>query len=337
MSRKITVAVVGATNLVGQAVLDLLAERQFPASRVFAVDAGDHEGETASFGNLALELHGLDDFAFDQVDLAIFVAGSDVSRNHVAEAGKAGASVIDFSGVFRLDEEVPLIVPEVNGSTLADWESLSLVSLPNCTVTPLARALKALDSHGIERVSVSTYQSVSGSGQLAMEELANQTTALFNQRESEIEVYPKRIAFNLLPVIGAIDAEGVTEEERSVMLELPRLLGKPELSVDVTCVRVPVFFGHAWSVQVDTATPLDADRARKLLAAAGLHIVDDASRPDGFATPMEVAGNEQLWVSRVRSTRHGLAFWLVADNVRAGAALNAVRVAEHLLQEGRLG
>ncbi|GGY06804.1 aspartate-semialdehyde dehydrogenase [Paludibacterium paludis] len=336
MSRMIPVAVVGATGLVGQAVLDLLAERQFPASRVFAVDAGEQDGQTVSFGNIELDVHDVEDFAFDQVRLAIFVAGADVSRRFVPEAGKAGVAVIDFSGAYRLDGDIPLIVPEVNGDTLADWESLSLVSLPNCTVAPLARALKALEAHGLSRITVSTYQSVSGSGQAAMEELANQTTALFNQRESDVAVYPKRIAFNLLPAIGAIGEDGVSDEERSLMLELPRLLGRTDLIIEAMCVRVPVFFGHAWSVHVETATPPDADRARKLFAAVGLHVVDEPSREDGFATPMEVAGSEDVWVSRVRATPRGLAFWVVADNVRAGAARNAVRVAERLLADGRL-
>lgn len=336
MSQTLQVAVVGATGLIGQAVLDLLAERQFPAQRVFAVDAEEHEGATVSYGHLELDLQTYDSFTFDNVSLAIFVAGTEVSRRLVPEARAAGAVVLDFSAAFRADDSVPFIVPRINGNTLAGLEDVSLVSMPNCTVTPLAVALNALVAHGIERVTVSTYQSVSGSGHQALEALANQTTALFAQREVEESVYPKRIAFNLLPRIGSILEDGGTEEEHSVVQELRRLLGLPQLAIEATCVRVPVFFGHAWSVSVALADKQTADRARKLFAASGLHVVDDPQRADGYATPMEVAGTDRIWISRVRVTEAGLSFWLTADNVRVGAALNCVEVAEGLLKAGRL-
>jgi aspartate-semialdehyde dehydrogenase len=336
MSESLQIAVVGAAGLIGQAVLDLLAQRQFPAQRVFAVDGDEHDGATVSYGNLELELQALDSFSFENVALAIFVAGTDVSRRMVPQARADGAVVLDFSAAYRTDDTVPLIVPRINGVSLRDLDDVSLVSMPNCTVTPLAVALHALAPHGIERVTVSTYQSVSGSGQGALESLANQTTALFAQREIEEGVYAKRIAFNLLPRIGLILEDGATEEEHSVVQELRRLLELPQLPVEVTCVRVPVFFGHAWSVSVALNEAQSAERARKLFAASGLHVVDDPAREDGYATPMEVAGTDRIWISRVRETQAGISFWLTADNVRVGAALNCVEVAEGLLKAGRL-
>lgn len=336
MSQPLQLAVVGATGLIGRSLLELLAERQFPASRVFAVDVAGHEAETVSYGNLELEVQPLDTFGFDTVALAFFVAGGDVSRRFVPEARAAGVRVIDFSSAFRTDDGVPLIVPRINGDSLESLEDVSLLSMPNCTVTPLALALHALAAHGIARVTVSTYQSVSGSGQAALEALADQTTALFGQREVETAVYPKRIAFNLLARIGDLLDDGTSSEEQSVTDELRRLLGRPDLTVEAACVRVPVFFGHGWSVHVALEQAPDVDRARKLFAAGGLHVVDDREREDGYASPMEVAGSDRIWVSRVRATAAGLAFWLTADNVRAGAALNCVEVAERLLKLGRL-
>lgn len=336
MSQPLQLAVIGATGLIGQAVLDLLAARQFPAARVFAVDLGDCEAETVAYGNLELNLQSLDGFMFDSVALAIFVAGSEVSRKFAPEARAAGCTVIDFSAAFRKDELVPFIVPRINGAALVAQEDVSLVSVPNCTVSPLAIALNALAPHGLERVTVSTYQSVSGSGHEALELLANQTTSLFAQREVEEGIYPKRIAFNLLPRIGAILEDGGSEEEHSVINELHRLLDLPQLPIEATCVRVPVFFGHAWSVSVALRDRVEIARARNLFAASGLHVVDDPARDDGYATPMEVAGTDSIWVSRVRVTDSGLSFWLTADNVRVGAALVCVEVAELLLKAGRL-
>jgi aspartate-semialdehyde dehydrogenase len=326
MSQALQVAVIGATGLIGQAILDLLDARQFPAARVQAVDTVEHEGETVSFGNLELDVQSLDDFLFDELDLVFFAAGGDISRQLAPEARAAGALVVDFSSAFRADADVPLVVPRINGAALP--AGAALLSVPNCTVTPLARGLFALAPHGLARVTVSTYQSVSGSGQAALEALADQTTALFSQRDVELAVYPKRIAFNLLPRIGAIGADGASEEEQSVIDEVRRLLAAPTLPVEVTCVRVPVFFGHAWAVHVALERPLDADRARKLFAAQGLHVVDEPALEEGYATPMEVAGTDRIWVSRVRVTGAGLAFWLTADNVRVGAALNCVETAE---------
>lgn len=334
MSQALQVAVIGATGLIGQAILDLLDARGFPAARVLAIDTAEHEGETVSFGNLELDVRGLDDFTFDAIDLAFFVAGAEVSHRLAPEARAAGATVVDFSSAFRAEPSVPFVVPRINGAALSG--DAPLVSVPNCTVTPLAVALHALTPNGLSRVTVSTYQSVSGSGQAALEALADQTTALFGQREVELAVYPKRIAFNLLPRIGAIGEDGASEEEQSVIDEVRRLLAAPALPIETTCVRVPVFFGHAWAVHVALDTPLEADRARKLFAAQGIHVVDEPALDEGYATPMEVAGSDRIWVSRVRATEAGLAFWLTADNVRVGAALNCVEVAELLVKMGKV-
>ena len=335
MSNSIQLAVVGATGLVGQAVLELLAQRQLPVGRVFAVDAADKEGETAAYGNLELDVHPIDGFAFENVVLAIFAAGSELAREYAPQARAAGAAVVDFSSAFRDDDSVPLVIPAINGALLADAGEAALAAVPNCTVTPLALALAALRPLGLQRVSVATYQSVSGSGQAAMEELADQTTALFSQRETESRVYDKRIAFNVLPQIGALDADGASEEERSVERELTRLLDLPQLQVEATCVRVPVFFGHAWAVNVAFEHEFDMEQARKRLLAAGLQVVA-ADKLGGYVTPMEATGNEAVWVSRLRGKGRTLSFWLAADNVKAGAALNCVNIAEALLKQNGL-
>lgn len=328
----IQVTVVGATGLIGQAVLDLLAERQFPAARVYAVDLEDKAGETVSFGNLELDVHTIDDFAFENVGLAIFAAGSVVSKEYIPGLRSAGCTVIDFSPAYRLEQDVPLVVPAVNAELLKDSHVGDLITAPNCTVTPLAIALQPLRKLGIARLTVSTYQSVSGSGQAAMEELANQTTSLFAQKETEVSVYSKRIAFNVLPQIGELDDEGIAEEERSIMQELAKLFGEEVLNVEATCVRVPVFFGHSWSVTVEFQNETSKEELSTLLVAAGLQVVKNHEL--GYVTPMEATGNDGIWISRLRKTGSSWSFWVAADNVRVGAALNCVKIAEALQKQG---
>ncbi|WP_287876912.1 aspartate-semialdehyde dehydrogenase [Aquitalea sp.] len=326
-------AVVGAAGLVGQSVLELLAERQFPAERVFAVDGPEHEASTVAYGNLELDIRQLDEFGFENVALAIFVAGSDVAREYVPQARAAGVTVIDFSDAYRLDAEVPLVVPSVNGAQLEGLEAGALVSAPNCTVTPLAMALHPLLPLQPRRLTVATYQSVSGAGQKALEELAEQTTALFSQRESENTVFAKRIAFNVLPQIGDVDADGTSAEELSLVNELRRLLQQPALQVEASCVRVPVFFGHSWAVSLEVDGDIDLLQVRNRLLAAGLQLIS-ADQHGGYITPMEATGNGGVWISRLRKTGNSLSFWLSADNVRVGAALNCVLLAESLNKAG---
>ncbi|RQW27903.1 aspartate-semialdehyde dehydrogenase [Rhodobacteraceae bacterium CH30] len=336
MQQSINVAVIGAKNLIGEAVLELLAQRRFPAQRVYAVDGEDYEGDVAAFGNRELEVHQLADFAFENVQLAIFVAGSEVARRYVPDARTAGCVVLDFSAAFRTDEGVPLVVSGINDNLLLDAGETGLVAVPNCTVTPLAQALAVFAAKGLSRVTVSTYQSVSGSGQAAMEELATQTTSLFAQRETEVNVFAKRIAFNVLPQIGDVDTAGVSEEERSVQHELRRVLALPDLEVEATCVRVPVFFGHGWSVALATEQPLNRDEVALQLEQAGLRVVTESDSFGPYLTPMEATGNDLVWVSRLRVEGARVQFWLAADNVRSGAALNIVKLAESMLAKGYL-
>ncbi|MBP4048469.1 aspartate-semialdehyde dehydrogenase [Chromobacterium violaceum] len=335
MSTSLQIAVVGATSLVGQAVLELLAERNFPAARVFAVDSAEQNGSTASLGNLELDVHPVDEFNFENVGLAIFAAGGDISREYVPQARDAGAAVVDFSSAFRNVAGVPLVAPAINAAELEELGRAPLVAVPNCTVTPLALALAPLAPLGIDRVTVATYQAVSGSGQKAMEEMADQTTALFSQRDAEASVYAKRIAFNVLPQIGDVDDNGDSEEERSVRDDTARLLKlKPE-QLEVTCARVPVFFGHSWAVQVELHKEFDLEQAQKRLKAAGLQVVG-REQHGGYVTPMEATGNEMVWVSRLRKHGKVLSLWLSADNVKAGAALHCVRIAEILAGQSAL-
>ncbi|MDC7713511.1 aspartate-semialdehyde dehydrogenase [Vogesella sp. LYT5W] len=335
MSETLRIAVVGATSLVGEAVLELLAERALPIGRVFALDVAEKDGETVSLGNLELDVASVEDFDFANASLAIFVGGSELSRRFVPEARNAGCAVIDFSAVYRLSEDVPLVVPGINDAALDDLGEGLLLAVPNCTVTPVAKALAALQACGLERVTVATYQSVSGTGRAALEELANQTTALFGARDVELEVYPKRISFNVLPQIGDVDEQGISEEEQSLVDELHKVLAEPQLRVEASCVRVPVFFGHGWAVTLQTRDPLTADKARELLAAGGLQIVDDPRGELPYVTPLEASGNEAVWVSRVRQTAGGtVSFWLAADNVRAGAAEPCVALAAALMKRG---
>ncbi|XLM19586.1 aspartate-semialdehyde dehydrogenase, partial [Chromobacterium piscinae] len=290
MSTSLQIAVVGAASLVGQAVLELLAERNFPAARVFAVDSAEQDGSTVSLGNLELDVHPVDEFNFENVGLAIFAAGGEISRQYVPQARDAGAAVVDFSSAFRHDAGVPLVAPAINAAELQDLGRAPLVAVPNCTVTPLALALAPLLPLGIARVTVSTYQAVSGSGQKAMEEMADQTTALFSQRDAEVNVYAKRIAFNVLPQIGEVDANGDSEEERSVRDETARLLNLQPQQLEVTCARVPVFFGHSWAVQVELHKEFDLEQVQNRLKAAGLQVVG-REQHGGYITPMEATGN----------------------------------------------
>ncbi|OHX11656.1 aspartate-semialdehyde dehydrogenase [Chromobacterium sphagni] len=335
MSTSLQLAVVGATSLVGQAILELLAERNFPAARVFAVDSADQDGSTASFGNLELDVHMVDEFNFENVGMAIFAAGSAIAREYAPQARDAGAAVVDFSSAFRNDAGVPLVVPAINPAALADLGHAPLVAVPNCTTTPLALALAALLPLEIKRVSVATYQAVSGSGQAAMEEMADQTTALFSHRDAEVKAYDKRIAFNVLPQIGVVDENGDSEEERSVRDETARLLQLAPESLEITCVRVPVFFGHSWAVQVELHKEFDLEQVKKRLQAAGLKVVGQ-DQHGGYVTPMEATGNEVVWVSRLRVHGKVASLWLSADNVKAGAAIHCVRIAEILAGQSAL-
>ena len=332
------VAVVGATGNVGREMLRVLAERDFPAGEVAALASERSVGEEVEFGSRALEAQLLDEFDFSAVDIALFAAGSAVSLEWAEKVGAAGAVVIDNASCFRMESDVPLIVPEVNAAAIAGYRERNLIANPNCSTAQLVLALKPLhDAARIRRVCVATYQSVSGAGKRAMDELFEQTRAVFNSTSRESEAFPKRIAFNVLPQCGALKEDGSTEEEWKLSAETSKIMGE-DIPLTATCVRVPVFIGHSEAVTIEFERPLDADEAREILRAApGCRVVDIGDDGD-FITPMECVGESDTYISRIRrdpTVPHGLHLWVVSDNLRKGAALNAVQIAE-LLRETQM-
>ncbi|MEB3701463.1 Aspartate-semialdehyde dehydrogenase [Candidatus Bealeia paramacronuclearis] len=326
------IAVIGATGNVGREVLSTLAELEFPVEKLHAVASSRSLGSQVSFGeDDVLTVESIESFSFKGIDLAFFCTDSKVSETYIPKALEKGCKVIDKSTAFRMKSDVPLVVPEVNGDILnAD---IQLVANPNCVVIPVVMALKAFEEPGLKRVVLSTYQSVSGAGREAMDELFNQTRAVYVNDVSKPEHFPKPIAFNVIPQIGNINTHGHTSEEVKIREETQKILST-ELPMAVTCVRVPVFIGHSISVAVEFESPLALGEALSLFREMpGLSIVDH--RVDGgYVTPTECVGEDNVFISRVRqdkSVENGLLFWLVADNLRKGAALNAVQIAEKWL------
>ena len=337
MSKAFNVCVVGPRTLVGESLLEILEERAFPVAEVFPLDVGEEVAETAVFAGRDLAVGDLATFDFSTAQIAFFCGDAELSREYASRAADAGCVVIDDSDVFRMQEEVPLIVPEVNGGLLAEYRSMNIISSPNSCATMLAMVLKPLMGvTGVSRLNVVTLQSVSGVGRAAVEELARQSMGLFNQTPMEPEVFPKQVAFNLLPHIGATEDDGYTREEHKIMEETRKLLALPELSVGVTSVRVPVFYGHAMSIQVELTGQLSASEAQTLLESAPGISVYDGNEVGGYPTPVvEAASNDPVFVGRVRqdlSCTMGLSLWAVADNVRKGSALNCVQIAEILVK-----
>lgn len=337
MSKVFNVCVVGPRSLVGESLLEILEERAFPVGELFALDAGEEVAETANFAGADLTVRDIASFDFSQAQIAFFCGDGALSREYAPQAVDAGCVVIDDSDVFRMNEEVPLIVPEVNGELLAEYRQIGLIASPNSCATLLATLLKPLhDRVGVTRVNVVTLQSVSGAGRAAVEELARQSMGLFNQSPVEPVVFPKQIAFNLLPHIGSTQADGYTREEVKIMEETRKLLGLPELLLSATAIRVPVFYGHAMSVQVELAEPLSALDARALLEGVPAIAVYDEADAMGYPTPVaEAASNDPIFVGRIRedpSCTGGLSLWAVADNMRKGSALNCIQIAEILVK-----
>lgn len=326
------IAVIGATGNVGREVLSILAERVFPISRIHAVASNRSLGTQISFGeDDVLDVESIETFSFEGVDLAFFATDDAVSKKYIPLAIAKGTKVIDKSTTFRMDPDVPLIVPEINGDLLKD--NLKLVANPNCVVIPVAMALQALKEAGLKRAQISTYQSVSGAGREAMDELFNQTRAIYVNDAMKPEHFPKPIAFNVIPQVGTIGTNGHTSEEVKIVEETQKILSQ-DLPIAVTCVRVPVFIGHSASVSVEFESPLAVGEALSLFREMpGISVVDH--RVDGgYVTPEEVAGEDSVFISRVRqnkSVENGILFWVVADNLRKGAALNAVQIAEQWL------
>ncbi len=329
------VAVVGATGNVGRQILGVLSERDFPADEVVALASRKSVGKEISFGdNVTLTVRALDDFDFSGIDLGLFSPGSAVSRKYAPRAADAGCVVIDNTSEFRMDEDVPLIVPEVNREAIADFRRRNIIANPNCSTIQLVVALKPLhDLATINRVVVSTYQSVSGAGKEAMDELFEHTRAIFMNNRKQPKIFPKTIAFNVIPHIDSFMPDGSTREETKIMRETQKILD-PDIAVSATCVRVPTFIGHAEAVNIEFHDRLNEDEAREALSQAPGVIVLDRREDDGYVTPSECVGEDATFVSRIRqdpTVPHGLNIWVVSDNLRKGAALNAVQIAEELV------
>ena len=328
------VAVVGATGNVGRAMLEVLAERRFPADEVVALASRRSIGVEVSFGDAILKAKALDHYDFSDVDICLMSAGSAVSKDWSPKIAAAGAVVIDNSSCWRYDADVPLIVPEVNADAIADFRKKGIIANPNCSTAQLVVALKPLhDRARIRRVVVSTYQSVSGAGKDAMDELFAQTKAIYTASDIETKKFPKRIAFNLIPHIDVFMEDGYTKEEWKMMVETKKILD-PKIRLTATCVRVPVFIGHSEAINIEFEEPLSAEEAREILRTAPGCLVIDKREPGGYVTPYECVGEDATYISRIRedpTVENGLVLWCVSDNLRKGAALNAVQIAECLI------
>jgi aspartate-semialdehyde dehydrogenase len=330
---------VGATGNVGREMLDILAERAFPADEVVALASRRSQGVEVSFGDRTLKAKALDTYDFSDVDLCLMSAGGEVSKEWSPKIAAQGAIVIDNSSAWRYDQDVPLVVPEVNADAVRGVAKKGIIANPNCSTAQLVVALKPLhDRATIKRVVVATYQSVSGAGKDGMDELDRQTKALYSLQEVQEKKFPKRIAFNLIPQIDVFMEDGFTKEEWKMMVETKKILD-PKIKLTATCVRVPVFIGHSEAVNVEFENPLSAEEATQILRSAPGVVVIDKREPGGYITPHEAAGEDATYVSRIRediTVENGLAFWCVSDNLRKGAALNAIQIAEALVNRGLL-
>ena len=328
------VAVIGATAPPGREMLNILAERKFPADEVFAIASRKSMGVEVSFGDTRLKCRDLEQFDFKGVDFALMSAGSAVSKTWSPKIGAQGCVVIDNSSCWRMDPDVPLIVPEVNPDAVAGFRKKNIVANPNCSTAQLVVVLKPLhDLATIKRVVVSTYQSVSGAGKEAIDELWDQTKGIFVTDSPEPKVFTKQIAFNVIPQIDVFMEDGQTKEEWKMMAETKKILD-PKIKLTATCVRVPVFVGHSEAVNVEFEKPITAADARRVLREAPGVLVVDKREPGGYVTPVECVGDYATYVSRIRedqTTDHGLSFWVVSDNLRKGAALNTVQIAELII------
>ncbi len=334
------VAVVGATGAVGREILKTLAQRNFPVSEVAALASGRSTGQEVSFGeDKVLKVQNLETFDFTGWDIALFSPGASISAVHAPRAGAQGCVVIDNTSQFRMDPDVPLVVPEVNPQDIALHTKRNIIANPNCSTIQMVVALKPLhDRFKIKRVVVSTYQSVSGAGKEGMDELYQNTKVSFVNQAANPQVFQKDIAFNVIPQIDVFMDDGFTKEEWKMTVETKKILD-PNIKVVATCVRVPVFIGHSESVNVEFETPVSVKEAREVLSKAPGVVVEDRHVAGGYITPIECQGEDATFVSRIRkdpTVENGLAFWCVSDNLRKGAALNAVQIAEVLVAQGLL-
>ncbi|WP_375455359.1 aspartate-semialdehyde dehydrogenase [uncultured Methylobacterium sp.] len=334
------VAIVGATGNVGREMLDILAERAFPADEVVALASRRSQGQEVSFGDRILKVKALDTYDFSDTDLCLMSAGGETSKEWSPRIGAQGCVVIDNSSAFRYDSDVPLIVPEVNADAVVGFSKRNIIANPNCSTAQLVVALKPLhDAATIKRVVISTYQSVSGAGKEAMDELFNQTRAVFTAGEVKAGKFTKRIAFNVIPHIDVFMEDGYTKEEWKLVAETKKMLD-PKIRLTATAVRVPVFIGHAEAVNVEFERPISPEEATAILRSAPGILVIDKREDGGYMTPHEAAGEDATYVSRIRedaTVENGLNFWCVSDNLRKGAALNTVQIAELLINRKLLG
>ncbi|HXE67366.1 MAG TPA: aspartate-semialdehyde dehydrogenase [Rhodanobacteraceae bacterium] len=340
MSRqeRYNVAMVGATGAVGEALLSILKEREFPVGELVPLASERSAGETLGFGGKQVTVRELAKHDFAGIDIAFFSAGGSVSREHVPRAAAAGAVVIDNTSEFRYVDDVPLVVSEVNPHAIAEYTNRNIIANPNCSTMQMLVALAPIHrAAGIERINVATYQSVSGAGRSGMEELGRQTAELLNFHSVEPEKFPAQIAFNVIPHIDVFVDNGYTREEMKMVWETRKILEDDSIQVNPTCVRVPVFYGHSEAVHIETRDKIDAATARALLEQAEGLVVVDERKPGGYPTPVgHAAGRDPVFVGRIRddiSHPNGLDLWIVSDNIRKGAALNAVQIAEILIRD----
>jgi aspartate-semialdehyde dehydrogenase len=336
MSQKFNVAVLGATGLVGRQIIETLEERKFPIDTLYLLASERSAGEDIKFAGEDIEVIDVETFDFANAHIALFSAGGSVSEKYAPIAAEAGCVVIDNTSHFRNDYDVPLVVPEVNPEALSDFRNRNIIANPNCSTIQMVVALKPIyDAYGIDRINVCTYQSVSGGGKKAVDELAKQTANLMNARPLENDVFPKQIAFNVIPQIDSFEDNGYTREEMKMVWETQKILGDSSVMVNPTAVRVPVFYGHAEAIHLETRMPVDVEHVKQLLnEAAGVEYIEDEQ---DYPTPVsDASGNDAVYVGRVRqdiSHPHGLNLWVVSDNTRKGAATNSVQIAELLVEQ----
>lgn len=338
MSKTYNVAVVGATGVVGETMLAILAERNFPVGNVYALASSRSVGNEVSFGNSQLIVEDLAEFDFSKADIGLFSPGASVSEVYAPIAAKAGCVVIDNTSQFRYDDDVPLVVPEVNPESIVDYQNKGIIANPNCSTIQMMVALKPIyDAVGIERINVCTYQAVSGTGKDAVEEMVRQSIDLLSGKPVKSEVYPKQIAFNALPQIDVFMDNAYTKEEMKMVWETRKILGDESIQVNPTAVRIPVFYGHSEAIHIETRDKISAEIARELLNKAPGITVLDKQEDGGYPTAVsEASGKDAVFVGRIRediSHPKGLNLWVVGDNVRKGAALNSIQVAELLVKQ----
>ncbi len=335
MNKKYNIAVIGATGNTGRETLNILAERKFPINKIEAIASSDSLGTKISFGNDELIVSRIESIDFSKIDLAFFAAGSEIAKNYAEKIVRQGCIVIDKSSYFRTDPQIPLIVPEANLLELKNYKNKNIIASPNCCTIPLAVALKPLDNAAkIKRIVVSTYQSTSGVGRIGMDELYNQTKTKYLFGNVSSSIFPKQIAFNLFPHIGDFESHNISSEEQKITDELKKIIGD-HVSSSVTCVRVPTFVGHALSVNVEFDNYINANEAEEILAEAdGVYLLDREVE-NNYSTPIDVVGDDAVHIGRVRddfSKPNTINLWIVADNLRKGAGLNSVQIAEHLIK-----